>query len=82
MFFSLPCILCVFASTTYLIFCGIHNAILTSVEIIPSSHNIATSLCYCNVDCFIPEVAIMKYDYKPVLNAIIRKLYMVSTCKP
>jgi hypothetical protein len=33
----------------------IHNII-----IMPSSHNIATSLCCCNVDFFIPQVTILR----------------------
>jgi hypothetical protein len=48
----------------------------------PSSHNIATSLCCCNVDCFILVVEILKYDCKPILNIIGKKLYVVSTYKP
>jgi len=71
-----------FLGTTYLIFCGIDSAILAYAIVIFSSHNIIASLCCCNVDCFIPVVVILKYDCKLVLNTIVRKLSMVSTCKP
>ncbi len=50
--------------------------------VIISSHNIVASICYCHVDRFIPEVAILSYDYKPILNIVVRKLSMVGTCKP
>jgi hypothetical protein len=46
------------------------------------SHNIATYLCCCNVDCFILIVAILTYDCKPALNTVVNKLYVVGTCKP
>jgi hypothetical protein len=35
------------------------------------SHNIATFLCWCNVDYFIPAIIILTYDYKPTLNRIV-----------
>ncbi len=73
---------CVFISATYLVLCGTKSALLASTIIMPFSHNIATSLCCCNVDYFILIAAILKYDYKLVLNTIVRKLSMVSTCKP
>jgi hypothetical protein len=47
-----------------------------------SSHNIAISLCCCNVDRFILIVTIMKYDCKPALNTIVKKMYLVGTYKP
>jgi len=75
-------LLCVFAGIAYLIFCGTKNALIASTVIIPSSHNISTSLCCCNVDYFIPVVASMKCDCKTALNIIVRKLYVVGTCKP
>jgi uncharacterized membrane protein len=75
-------LLCVFASTICLVLCGTYNAFFTSVVIMPFSHNIATSLCCCNVDYFIPIVTILKYYCKLVLNTIVRKMSMVGTCKP
>jgi hypothetical protein len=69
-------ILCVFAGATYLVLCGIHGALLASTVIIPSSHNIIVSLCCCNVDHFILAVTILKYDCKPTLNTIVRKMYV------
>ncbi len=45
-------LLCVFASTAYLIFYGTDNAFLVSIITIFFSHNIATSLCCCSVDYF------------------------------
>jgi hypothetical protein len=75
-------LLCVFASDTCLILCGTESALLVFVVIIPFSHNIVASLCHCNVDCFILVVAILKYDYKPALNIVVRKLFVVGTCKP
>jgi hypothetical protein len=61
---------------------GIDNLLLASIVIIPSSHNIVASLCCCSIDHFILAIAILKYDYKPALNTIIRKLSMVGICKP
>jgi hypothetical protein len=78
-FLVLPC---VFGATTCLTFCGTKSAFFASAILIHSSHNIAASLCCCNVDCFIPIVVILRYDYKPTLNTIVRKLSMVGTCKP
>jgi hypothetical protein len=68
-----PTLLCVFVGVACLVLYGIKKALLASIIIIPSSHNIDAS-CYCSVDHFIPTVAIMKYDYKPTLNTIVRKL--------
>jgi hypothetical protein len=73
---------CVFASTTCLILYGTNSVILASVVVIPFSHNIIASLCYCNVDSFIFAIAIPRYDYKPTLNTIVRKLFVVNTYKP
>jgi protein-S-isoprenylcysteine O-methyltransferase Ste14 len=72
----------VFAGTACLIFYGTNNALLASTSVIPSSHKIVTSLCYCNVDHFIFVVTIMRYDYKPVLNILVKKLSVVGKCKP
>ncbi len=66
-----PILLCVFVGTTYVICCGIDNALLASVVAIPFSHNIVTSLCYYNVDYFILIVIILRYDCKLVLNTIV-----------
>jgi len=76
-----PVLLCVFVGATCLVLYGNNNALLASTIIIPSSHNIATSLCCCSLDRFIHEIIVLKYDYKPTLNTIIRKLYVVGTCK-
>ncbi len=73
---------CVFASIICLILYGINSALLTSTVVIHSSHNNVASLCCCNVDRLIPIVTILRYDYKPALNTIVRKLSMVGTCKP
>jgi hypothetical protein len=73
---------CVFASATYLVFYGTNNALLAFVVVIPSSHNIVASLCYCSVDRFNHVVVILRYDYKPVLNTIVKKLFVVGTYKP
>jgi hypothetical protein len=43
-----------------LLFCGIESALLASVVVMFSSHNIVASLCYYNVDCFIPIVTILR----------------------
>jgi hypothetical protein len=75
-------LLFIFANATYLVSYGIESALLASTIGMPSLHNIVTSLCYCSVDHFIPTVTILRYDYKPSLNTIIRKLFVVSTCKP
>ncbi len=77
-----PILLYVFGGVTCLIVCGTKSAILSAVVVMPSSHNIAISLCYCNVDLFIPVVAILKYDCKFALNTIVIKLFMVGICKP
>ncbi len=82
-YFSLfPILVCVYVGVAYLVFCGTKSALLASTTIMPSSHNIIASLCYCNVDRFILTIVIMRYDYNPALNTIVRKLYVVSTCKP
>jgi hypothetical protein len=61
---------------------GIENAVLAFAIVMHFSHIIIASLCCCSVDHFIPEVAILRYDYKPTLNRIVGKLYVVGTCKP
>jgi hypothetical protein len=76
---NLPYITLCFASTAYLILCGINNALLTFVVVIPSSHNIVASLCYYNVDHFIHAIAIIRYDCKLPLNIVVKKLSMVGT---
>jgi hypothetical protein len=77
-----PTLLCVFVGVACLVLCGTHNALLASMVVIFSSNNIATSLCCYNVDRFIPIVVIMRYDYKLVLNTVVKKLFVVGTCKP
>ncbi len=75
-------LLCVFDGATCLVLYGTYSAFLAFAIIILSSHNIVASLCCCNVDCFIPAVVILKYDCKPTLNIIDKKLSMVGICKP
>jgi len=74
-------LLCVFDGIACLIFCGTYNTLFASTIVIPFSHNIAASLCCCNVDHFIPIVVILKYDCKHALNIVVRKLYVIGTCK-
>jgi hypothetical protein len=76
-----PILFYVFASATYLVLCGTKNVLLAFVVFMPSSHNIITSLCCCSVECFILGIIILRYDYKPALNIVVRKLFVVSTCK-
>jgi hypothetical protein len=66
-------LLCVFGGATYITLCGTEIVLLISAIVIPYSHNIVTSLCCCSVDRFIPIVAIMKCDYKPTLNIVVKK---------
>ncbi len=88
-----PTICAMFISLHYITLCfyqcylfgtlvGIDNALLVSIVVMPSSHNIIASLCYCTIDRFILVVAILRYDYRPTLNTIVRKLSMVGTCRP
>ncbi len=77
-----PIILCVFTSAACLTLSGTEYALLVSKVVMLSSHNVATSLCCYDVDHFIPVVVILRYDYKPTLNIIVRKLYVVGTSKP
>jgi len=72
----------VFGGAAYLVLCGTKSALLASIIVMPSSHNITTSLFCYSVDLFIPKVTILKYDYKLALNIVIKKLSMVGTCKP
>jgi len=72
----------VFGGATCLVFCGTESALLTSTIVIPFSDNIVASLCCCNVDYFIHVVAILRYDCKPALNIMVKKLFVVGTCKP
>ncbi len=58
------------------------SALLDSIVVMPSSHNIATSLCCYSVEIFIPIVIIIRYDYKFILDIVVKKLSVVSTCKP
>jgi hypothetical protein len=69
----------VFGGATYLVLCGTEITLLALAIVILFSHNIIASLCYCSVDCFILTITILRYDYKPALNIIV-KLSMVGTC--
>jgi len=71
----------VFGGVACLVLCGIENALLVLAIIMPSSGNIVASLC-CSVDLFILVVAIIRYDYKLALNIVVKKLFVVGTCKP
>ncbi len=75
-------LLCVFASVACLVFYGTENALLAFAIIMFFSHNITASLCCYNVDHLILVVANLKYDYKLALNIVVKKLFMVGTCKP
>jgi len=77
-----PVLFYVFGGVAYLILCGIESALLASVVVMFSSHNIVASLCYYSVDLFILEIIIMKYDCKPTLDIVVKKLSMVGVCKP
>ncbi len=78
-FLALPC---VFGGATYLVFCGTKNALHVLAIVSFFSHNIATSLYCCNVDRCIPTIIILRYDFKPNLNIIVKILFMVGICKP
>ncbi len=73
-----PKLFYVFGGVTYFVLCGTYNALLTSAIIILFSHNIIASLCCWSVDYFTFIIAIMRYDCKPILNTIVRKLYVVG----
>jgi len=77
-----PVLLYVFTSATYFVFCGTQSALLASVVIMSSSHNIVASLCYCIVNYFILAIVIMRYDYKLALNIVVKKLFVIGTYKP
>jgi hypothetical protein len=68
-----PVLLCVFTIVACLVLYGIESALFAFVIVMPFSHNIATSLCCCNVDHFIPIIAIMRCDCKLALNTIVKK---------
>jgi hypothetical protein len=72
----------VFIDVAYLVLYGTKNVLLVSIVVMLSSHNIVVSLCYCSVDFFILAIVILRHNYKPVLNTIVRKLSMVGICKP
>jgi hypothetical protein len=65
-------LLYVFGGSVCLVFYGIESALLALTTIIPCLHNIVISLCCCNVDRFIPIITILRYDYKPILNTIVK----------
>jgi hypothetical protein len=75
-------LLYVFVGATCLVLCGTESALLASIVVMLSSHNIVAFLCYCSVDCFILEVTILRYDCKSTLNIVIIKLFVVNTYKP
>jgi len=75
-------IFCVFINVASLVFCGIESSLLVSEIVMPSSNNIVASLCCYNVDLFITKVTILRYDCKLVLHTIVKKLFVVGTCKP
>jgi hypothetical protein len=72
----------VFGGVACLVLCGIKSVFLVLALVIPSSHNIVTSLCCCNVDSFILVIAILRYDYKPTLNTIVKKLFIFVNHEP
>jgi len=77
-----PTLLCVFGGVAYIIFYGTKHAFLASVIIILFSYNIAASLCYYNVDCFMHVIVILRYDCKLALNIVVKKLSMVGIYNP
>jgi len=77
-----PILLYVFGGATCLVFYGIESALLASMVVMFFSHNITTSLCCYNVNLFILGIAILRYDCKPALKTIVKKLFVVGTCKP
>jgi hypothetical protein len=72
-------LLCVFGGAAYLVLCGTKSALLAFAVVMPFSHNITTFLS-CSVDLFIFIIVILRYNWKHVLNIIIKKLSMVGTC--
>jgi hypothetical protein len=74
-------LLYVFTNGVCLVFCGTDSALLVFVVVMPSSHNIATSLCYI-VGHFILAIVIIRYDYKLIVNTVVRTLFVVGTCRP
>jgi hypothetical protein len=73
MFVKSSVLIYVFVGVVCLILCGTKSTLLDFVIIMPFSHNIVASLCCYNVDCFIPTFIILRYDYKPTINIVIRK---------
>ncbi len=82
MFVNLPCIILCFANVVSLVLCGTESALLVYVIIMPSSHNIATFLCCCNIDLLITKVTMMRYDCKHVLHIIVKTLSTVGAYNP
>jgi hypothetical protein len=72
-------LLCIFVGVAYLVLCGTDSPFSFAI-IIHFSHNITASLCCCSVEYFI--LIVTRYDCKPTLNTVIRKLLVVGTCKP
>jgi len=62
------------SSLYYSMFYGIESAFLALAIVIPSSHNIVASLCCYSVECLILAITILKYDCKPTLNTIVKKV--------
>jgi hypothetical protein len=78
-----PTICVIFVSLPYITMCFHWYCLFGTVwywkcipcsAIVMLSHNIAASLCCCSVDHFISIITIMRYDCKPILNTIVRKL--------
>jgi hypothetical protein len=77
-----PILFYAFGGVACFVFCGTESALLASMVVIPSSHNIVTSLSCSSVDYFIPAITILKCDCKLALNTVIKKLSMVGIYKP
>jgi len=75
-------LLYVFGGVACFVIYGTFSAFLASVILILSLHNIVASLCCWSVNHFILVITILMYDCKPVLNKIIRKLFVIGIYKP
>jgi hypothetical protein len=72
----------VFIDVTYLVLYGTKSALLVSIVVMISSHNIVAPLYYFRIDFFILAIAILRHNCKLTLNTIVRKLSMVGMYKP
>jgi hypothetical protein len=78
----LPSSIFVFIVAVDLEIYGTNSAFWASTCVIPSSYSKITSLCNCNMVCFILVVAIFKQDNNPTQNIVVKKLSLVGVCNP